>query len=72
MNITFVASYLTVFGGGGVFLTNYANKLCEKGHSITVVSQKVDKKLYKFNITNKSLNKQRLLIINKKQLKCTL
>jgi len=49
MNITFVASYLSVYGGGGKFLTDYANKLCEKGHNITVVSQKVDKKLYKFN-----------------------
>ena len=49
MNITFVASYLTVYGGGGIFLTNYANKLCEKGHAVAVVSQKVDKKLYKFN-----------------------
>ena len=49
MKITFVASYQTVYGGGGIFLTNYANKLCERGHEITVVSQKVDKNLYKFN-----------------------
>ena len=49
MKITFVASYLTVYGGGGIFLTDYANKLCERGHQVTIVSQKVDKNLYKFN-----------------------
>ena len=49
MKITFVTSFLTVFGGAGKFLRDYANKFCEKGHDITVVAQKIDQKSYRFD-----------------------
>ena len=41
MKIVFVISHLTVFVGAGKFLMDYANKFCEKGHSITIVTQKI-------------------------------
>lgn len=49
MKIAFVTSHLTVFGGGGKFVTDYANKFCERNHSVAVVAQKIDRKYYKFN-----------------------
>ncbi|MHA1491512.1 MAG: glycosyltransferase family 4 protein [Promethearchaeota archaeon] len=49
MKITIVHSYLMIFGGGGIFLRDYANKLCEKGHDITIIIQKINHSLYKFN-----------------------
>ena len=49
MKIGFVCSYLTVFTGGGVFLRDYANKLCSLGHYITIFVQKIDRSYYKFN-----------------------
>lgn len=51
MKITFVTTHLTVFGGGGKFLMDYANKLSEKGHYITIIAQKIDRSNYKFNET---------------------
>ena len=49
MKIVFVTSFLTVFGGAGKFLRDYANKFCENGHDITIVAQKIDKKNYVFD-----------------------
>ena len=49
MKIVFVISHLTVFVGAGKFLMDYANKFCEKGHSITIVTQKIDRDKYQFN-----------------------
>lgn len=49
MNITFVTTHLTVLVGGGKFLAEYANKLCERGHNISIVAQKFNHELYKFN-----------------------
>lgn len=48
MKIAFVASHLTIYGGGGKFLVDYANKFCEIGHSVTIIAQKINKKMYKF------------------------
>ncbi|MHA1272441.1 MAG: glycosyltransferase family 4 protein [Promethearchaeota archaeon] len=48
MKITFVTSHLTLYGGGGIFVQNYANALAQKGHKINVVAQKVDRSKYYF------------------------
>ena len=49
MKITFAASHLTIFGGGGILLRDYANKLSENGHIITIIALKIDTNIYKFN-----------------------
>lgn len=49
MIITFVTSHLTVFGGGGIIVMDYANELIKKGYVINVIAQKIDRILYKFN-----------------------
>ncbi|MEE9379293.1 MAG: glycosyltransferase family 4 protein [Candidatus Lokiarchaeia archaeon] len=49
MDITFVTPHLTLYGGGGIFIMNYANNLCERGHKLTVVTQKINQNDYKFN-----------------------
>ena len=49
MNITFVTSFLTIYGGAGNFLRDYANQLCENGHDITIVAQKIDRNNYQFD-----------------------
>ncbi|MFW9896174.1 MAG: glycosyltransferase family 4 protein [Candidatus Thorarchaeota archaeon] len=49
MKITFVASHLTIYGGGGKFLLDYANILCENGHNITIIAQKINNEMYRFS-----------------------
>ena len=49
MNITFVTSHLTVLIGSGKSLLDYTDKFSKMGHRITVVAQKIDRDLYKFN-----------------------
>lgn len=49
MKIAFVTTHMTLMGGGGKFLRDFANKLCEKGHNITIVAQKIDRNKYKFH-----------------------
>ncbi len=54
MHISFVTPHLTVYGGGGIFIMNYANELSERGHKITVIAQKINQNDYQFD-TNVSL-----------------
>ncbi|MFX1392261.1 MAG: glycosyltransferase family 4 protein [Promethearchaeota archaeon] len=49
MNITVVTTHLTLMGGVGKFTLDYANELCVRGHNITIVAQKIDLDLFKFN-----------------------
>ena len=49
MKIAFVTTHMTLFGGGGKFLRDFANKLCERGHQITIVAQVIDRNKYKFH-----------------------
>jgi glycosyltransferase involved in cell wall biosynthesis len=49
MKIAFVTSHLTVYGGGGIFLRRYVNRLTEKGHELYVVAQQIDTNYYKFH-----------------------
>ncbi|MFW9873606.1 MAG: glycosyltransferase family 4 protein [Candidatus Thorarchaeota archaeon] len=48
MKLVFVTSHLTMYGGGGIVLRDYANIFCEKGHSITIIAQKVNNNMYRF------------------------
>ena len=49
MKIAFVTTHLTVFGGGGKFLRDYANKFSERGHKIIVVAQYINQLNFTFN-----------------------
>lgn len=49
MKITFVTSHLTVYGGGGIVVQDYANKLSEWDHQVSIVAQKVNDKYYQFD-----------------------
>jgi len=49
MKIVFVTTHLTVFGGGGIFIRDFANELSANGHRITIVAQKINTNNYKFN-----------------------
>ncbi len=48
MRIAFVTTHLTTIGGAGKFLMNYANKLSERGHNITIVAQIINRNNYEF------------------------
>ncbi|MHA1336597.1 MAG: glycosyltransferase family 4 protein [Promethearchaeota archaeon] len=45
----FVPSHLTVLVGGGKFLMDYSNSLINKGHKITIITQKIDDSKYVFD-----------------------
>ena len=47
MRIIFAVSHLTVFVGGGKFLTDYANTFAQRGHEITIITQKINRSLYR-------------------------
>ena len=49
MKIPFVTSHLTLFGGGGKFLRDYTDEFCKRGYDVSIIAQKIDKKLYNFN-----------------------
>ncbi|MBD3216228.1 MAG: glycosyltransferase [Candidatus Lokiarchaeota archaeon] len=49
MKIVFATSHLTVYGGGGIFVQDYANELSNLGHDISVITQKINTGLYRFN-----------------------
>ena len=49
MKITFVTSHFTTIVGSGKCLLEHANILSERGHKITVVAQRINRNLYKFN-----------------------
>ncbi len=49
MKIAFVTSHLTLFGGGGKFLMDYANRFNEKGYEITIIALKINQNRYRFN-----------------------
>jgi len=48
MKIIIVLSHLSIYGGGGKFIRDYANRLSEKGHDITIIAINIDKANYKF------------------------
>jgi len=50
MDIYFVTSHLTVYGGAGIFVMNYANEFNKRGHKVTVIAQRINKEYYKFNL----------------------
>lgn len=49
MKIVFYASHLTLLNGGGLFLRDYANALSEREHEVSVLAQRIDQNIYKFN-----------------------
>lgn len=49
MKIIFVLSHLTKYNGLGKFIVDYANHFCEQGHDMTIIVQRIDKKIYIFN-----------------------
>ncbi|MFW9824694.1 MAG: glycosyltransferase, partial [Candidatus Thorarchaeota archaeon] len=49
MKIIIVISHLSIYGGGGKFIMDYANRLSEIGHSITIIAININKNNYKFN-----------------------
>ncbi|MFX1454505.1 MAG: glycosyltransferase family 4 protein [Promethearchaeota archaeon] len=49
MKITIVISHLSIYGGGGKFIMDYANRLSESGHSITIVAININKINYHFD-----------------------
>ena len=49
MKIVFVTTHLTLVGGAGKFIIDYANKFCELGHNVSVIIQKIDRIIYKFD-----------------------
>ena len=49
MKITFVTTHLTIYGGAGVFLMDYANKLAENGYEIAIIAQKILTPKYHFD-----------------------
>jgi glycosyltransferase involved in cell wall biosynthesis len=49
MKITFVTSHLTIFGGGGKFLMDYANALNKRGHEINIITQRINQEIYTFD-----------------------
>ncbi len=49
MNLTFLTSHLTVFGGGGKFLMDFANNFYLREHTINIIAQKIDRNKYQFN-----------------------
>ncbi|MHA2336198.1 MAG: glycosyltransferase family 4 protein [Candidatus Hodarchaeales archaeon] len=49
MKITLVISHLSIYGGGGKFIMDYANRFTERGHSVTIVAININKNNYKFN-----------------------
>ncbi len=49
MKIIIVISHLSIYGGGGKFIMDYANRFSEKGHDITIVAINIDKNNYKFD-----------------------
>lgn len=51
MKIVIVISHLSIYGGGGKFIMDYANQLSDRGYNISVVAVNIDKNNYKF--TNK-------------------
>lgn len=51
MKIVFITTHLTIYGGGGKFLMDYANNFCEKGHDVTIIAQRINKNNY--SLSNK-------------------
>ena len=49
MKIAFVFTDLHGIGGAGKFFRDAANGLCERGHNITVIAQKINQDVYNFN-----------------------
>ena len=49
MKIIIVISHLSIYGGGGKFIQDYANRFSEKGHDVTIIAINIDKNNYKFD-----------------------
>lgn len=49
MKIAFITSHLTLLNGGGLVVKDYANGFCEKGYDVSVIAQKINHNIYKFN-----------------------
>jgi len=49
MRIIFVTTHLTSLGGAGKTIMDYANEFSKKGHKVTVLALKINKRNYFFN-----------------------
>ena len=49
MKIAFVFTDLHKIGGASKFFRDTANGLCERGHNIIVIAQKINQDVFKFN-----------------------